>query len=178
MDKLQAEIAAVAAAAQRLCSVPVELGVHIIAVAEAVTQLRTAILHAGVVIGTLRHVDAPHAAGGLDIRGGKARRRAEELRRLAGEDGRYDAVQARDLHQLEKRPLLPPCLLLHIAVDRLQGLLLWHHPLQRLIGRDARQDLVFQMALLLLACVVILRPQRLQPRVKGGVQRPGLRRRP
>ena len=66
---------------------PVELGVQavvgdIVAVAEAVAQLRTAVVHAGVVVRTFRHIDAPDAAGGLDIPRRKARRHAEQLRRL------------------------------------------------------------------------------------------------
>ena len=75
------------AAAQRLGSVPVELRVqtvvrNIVTVAEAGAQLRAAVLDAGVVIGAFRHIDAPGAAGGLDLRGRKACRLAEELRRF------------------------------------------------------------------------------------------------
>lgn len=48
-------------------AVPEKLRVHsvigdVVAVAVAAAQLRTAVLHAGVVIGTLRHINAPDAA--------------------------------------------------------------------------------------------------------------------
>ena len=59
---------------------------------------------------------------------------------------------------------------LHIAVDRLQRFFFRHHRLQRLIRRDAGQDLPLEMALLFLCRVRIFLPQRLQPPVKRFVQ--------
>ena len=61
-EPFQAEITAVSSPAQRFCAAPEELRVHsiigdVIAVAEAAAKLRTAVLHTGIVIWTLRHIN-------------------------------------------------------------------------------------------------------------------------
>ena len=79
ITKPQTKIAAVAAPAERFRAAPQKPRMQavigdIVAVAEAGAQLRAAVLYAGVMVGALRHVDAPHAAGDLKLRRSKAGR--------------------------------------------------------------------------------------------------------
>ena len=150
----------------------------VVAVAEARAQLRTAVLHAGIVIGTLRHVDAPGRAVRPQLRRCEARRRAKGRPRRLDENAGDESIQPRHAQRRRKRSVRPDGQLLHIAVDGAQRLILRHDRLQRLIGRDPRQDLSPQMLLLLPARAGILRPQRPQSRVKGGVQLRRLRGKP
>ena len=150
--ELQAEVAALIPAAERLCAVPDELRVQVVigdvvAVAEAGAELRTAVFDTGVVIGALRHIDAPDAAGGLILRGRKARRLAVEFWRQLTEQHRRQMIEPRNLEQLEDGFSYRPRMLLHIAVDGLQRLVLGHDGLQGLVGSDAGQNLTFQMEL-------------------------------
>ena len=175
LPELQAEVAAVVAAAEGPGAAPEKVRVQvvvgdIVAVAEAGTKLRAAVVHAGVVIGAFYHVDTPDTAGGLDLPGLKARRLAEHPPGLLREDPRRFPGQAGDAHQGEEELPELPGALLHIAVDCLQGFFLRHDGLQRLIGCDAGQNLVFQMELLFLARRGVICPQGLQTRVEGGIQ--------
>ena len=88
----------------------------------------------------------------------------------AGKNAGHKPVEPRQAQKLRKRPPEILCVLLHIAMYRLQRLLLRQYRLQRLIRRDAGQNLPLEMALLFLGSVRIFLPQRLQPPVKRFVQ--------
>ena len=101
---------------------------------------------ADIVVGAADHIDAPNAAGCLDLAGGKARRFSEELGGLLGKDLRHPAIQPGDMQQPEKELFLPPGLLFDIAMDGLKGFFFGHHRLKGFVGGDPRQDLFFEMA--------------------------------
>ena len=60
--------------------------------------------------------------------------------------------------------------LLHIAVNGLKYLLLGHDRLERLVARDTRQDLTFEMSHLFLARSGVFSQQRIQAGIENGVQ--------
>ena len=148
----------------------------VVAVAKAAAQLRTSVCHAGVVIGTFHHIHTPYAVAGLQLLWVKARRRAEDAPCGFDENTRDKAVKPRNTQQDGKLFVARSRQTLHIAVNSIVCLLLGHDRLKCLVYRDTRQDLPFEVVLLLLACICIFSQQPIQPCIKSGVQLLGLRR--
>ena len=168
-------------AAQRLCPVPQKLRVKpgvadIVAVTEAGAELRAVIFYARVVIGALRHVDAPRLLIRLQLLCRKARRGAKIRARGLHKNARHQPVKPRNAQQGHQLFVCVSRQLFHIPVHGPQSLVLRHHRLQRLIRRDPRQNLPLQVLPLFPALTGVLVQQRQKPCVKRGVQLLFLRR--
>lgn len=148
----------------------------VVAVAKAAAQFRAAIFCAGVVIRAFHHVHTPYAVASLQLFWGKACRRAENTLRGFDENAGDEPVHPRNTQQGDKLFVARSRQPLYIAMNGLQRLLLGHNRLERLVCRDARKDLSFEVVQLFFACIHIFCQQSVQTGIESGVQLLGLRR--